>query len=196
MNSGWPSQRFSDARCSTVAHDGGVEADAGVEAEEAPVDLAEPDRPEVAGVDAAGEQLDGRDRVVGQADRAGEHVGRAAGQHAERGVGAGDAGGDLVERAVAAEADDDVDAAAGGVVGEAGGVAAPVRLDELDVVVARSAGGARRRCCGPSPTTRTSSRRAGSASAPTVPAAPSRRHRARSAPRIGDRSVVGNNERP
>ena len=45
------------------------------------------------------------------------------GQRAERGVGAGDAGGHLVERAVAAEADDDVDAAPGGVVGEAGGVA-------------------------------------------------------------------------
>ena len=44
-------------------------------------------------------------------------------------------GRDLVQRAVAAEADDDVDAAAGGVVGEAGGVAAAVRLDELDVVV-------------------------------------------------------------
>ena len=135
MNSGWPSQRFSDARFSTVAHDGGVVADAGVEAEEAPVDLAQPDRAEVAGVDAAGQQLDGGDRVVGQADRAGEHVRRAAGQGAERGVGAGDAGGHLVQRAVAAEADDDVDAASGGVVGEAGGVAAAVRLDELDVVV-------------------------------------------------------------
>ena len=136
MNSGWPNQRFHDARFSTVAHDGGVVADAGVEAEEPPVDLAQADRAEVAGVDAVGQQLDGGDGVVGQPDRAGEHVRRAAGQGAERGVGAGDAGGHLVERAVAAEADDDVGAAAGGVVGEAGGVAAAVRLDELDVVVA------------------------------------------------------------
>ena len=116
--------------------DGGVVADAGVEAEEAPVDPAQADRLDVAGVDAAGQQLDGGDRVVGQPDRAGEHVRRAAGQHAEGGVGAGDAGRHLVQRAVAAEPDDDVDAAAGGVVGEAGGVAAPVGLDELDLVVA------------------------------------------------------------
>ena len=74
---------------------------------------------------------------LGSAQRAGEHVGRAAGQHAERGVGAGDAGRHLVERAVAAVADDDVDAAPGGVVGEPGGVPAPVGLDQLDVVPLR-----------------------------------------------------------
>ena len=61
------------------------------------------------------------------------------GQHAEGGVGAGDPGRHLVERAVAAEADDDVDVAPGGVGGEAGGVAAAVRLDELDLVVAGEA---------------------------------------------------------
>ena len=107
-----------------------------MEAEEPAVDLAQADRAEVTGVDAADQQLDGGDGVVGQPDRAGEHVRRAAGQGAERGVGAGDARRHLVQRAVAAEADDDVDAAPGGVVGEAGGVAAAVRLDELDVVVA------------------------------------------------------------
>ena len=84
--------------------------------------------------DPVGQQLHRRDRVVGHAERAGEHVGRAAGQHAERRVGAGEAGGHLVERAVAAEADHDVDAAAGGVLGEAGGVAAAVGLDDLDLV--------------------------------------------------------------
>ena len=62
----------------------------------------------------------------------------AAGQHAERGVGAGHAGGHLVERAVAAVADDDVDAPAGRVLGEAGGVAAAVGLDDLDLVAAGS----------------------------------------------------------
>ena len=56
----------------------------------------------------------------------------------ERGVGAGDAGGHLVERAVAAVADDHVDAAAGGVLGEAGGVAAAVGLDDLHLVALRS----------------------------------------------------------
>ena len=49
---------------------------------------------------------------------------------------AGDAGGHLVQRAVAAEADDDVDAAARRVLGEAGGVAATVGLDDLDLVAA------------------------------------------------------------
>ena len=71
--------------------DRGVEPDAGVEAEVATVDLAEPDRTEVVGVDAVGEILDGLDRVVRHAERAGEHVGRPAGQDAEGGVGAGDA---------------------------------------------------------------------------------------------------------
>ncbi len=86
--------------------------------------------------DAVGQQLHGRHRIVGHAERAGEHVGAAAGEHAERGVGAGDAGGDLVQRAVAAEPDDDVDASTGGVLGESGGVAAAVGLDDLDVVAA------------------------------------------------------------
>ena len=116
--------------------DRGVEADAGVEAEVAAVDLAEADRPEVGGVDAVGEQLDRDDRVVRHADRAGEHVGRPAGQHAERRLGAGDPGGDLVERAVATVADHHVEAATGRVVGEARGVAAAVRLDDFDVVAA------------------------------------------------------------
>ena len=116
--------------------DRGVEPDAGVEAEEPAVDLAEPDRTEVGGVDAAGEQLDRFDRVVRHADRAGEHVGRPAGQHTERGPAPGDASGDFVERAVAPETDDHVEAATGRVVGEAGGVAAPVGLDEFDVVPA------------------------------------------------------------
>ena len=40
MNSGWPTQRFTEARCSTSRDDRGVEADAGVEAEVAAVDHA------------------------------------------------------------------------------------------------------------------------------------------------------------
>ncbi len=49
-------------------------------------------------------------------------------------VGAGHARGDLVERSVAAEADDDVDATAGRVLGEPDGVPAAIGLDDLDVV--------------------------------------------------------------
>ena len=77
------------------------------------------------------------DRVVGQPDRAGEDVGRAAGQGGERGVGAGQAVGRLVEGAVAAEHDDDVDAVAGRALGQAGGVVAAVGLGDGDVVVGR-----------------------------------------------------------
>ena len=119
--------------------DRGIEADPGVEAEEAPVDPTQTDRPQVAGVDAASEEVDGGNRIVGQPDRAGEHVGRPSGQHAESGVGAGDARRHLVQRAVAAEPDDDVDVAPSGVEGEPGGVPATVRLDQLDLVVAGKA---------------------------------------------------------
>ena len=119
--------------------DRGVEADAGVEAEEPPVDPTEADRAQVAGIDASGEELDGGDRIVGQADRAGEDVGRPAGEHPQGCVGAGDAGGHLVHRAVAAEPDDDVDVAPGGVGGEAGGVTAAVRLHQLDLMIAGEA---------------------------------------------------------
>ena len=65
----------------------------------------------------------------------------------------GDAGRHLVDGAVAAERRDDVDPAAGGVLREAGGVAATAGLDDLDVVLLRQhlvhhhgvAGGDRRR---------------------------------------------------
>ncbi len=134
MNSGCPSQRLSDPRALDPLDHSGVEADTGVEAEVAAVHLTETDRTKIGGVDARGEVFDGIDRVVRQADRASEHVGRPAGQHTERRVGAGDAGGDFVERAVTAETDHDVDAPAGGVVSETGGVTAPVGLDDLDVV--------------------------------------------------------------
>ena len=156
MNRGWPSQRLSEPALLDPLDDRRVEPDAGVEAEEPSVDPAEPDRAEVGGVDAAGQQLDRFDRVVRHADRAGEHVGRTAGQHTERRLAAGDAGGHLVERAVATEPDHHVDAATGGVVGEPGGVAAAVGLDDLDVVPAGSAVDGRRPCCAPSPTRRTS----------------------------------------
>ncbi len=129
--------------------DRGIESDPGVEAEEPPVHLTQADRPQVAGVDAAGEEIDGGDGIIGQPDGAGEHVGRTAGQHSEGRVGPGDTGRHLVERSVAAETDDDVDVASGGVEGETGGVAAAVRLDELRRRVLGRAGVARRRCCAP-----------------------------------------------
>ena len=117
-----------------LAYDGGVVPDARVEAEVPTVDVAEADRPDVACGDAVGQQLHRSNRIVGHAEGAGEHVGAAARQRAERGLGTGHTGGDLVERAVAAEADDDIDATAGGILGEPGGVSAAIGLDDLDVV--------------------------------------------------------------
>ena len=73
-------------------------------------------------------------RIVRHTERAGEHVGAAAGQHAERRLGAGHTGRHLVERAVAAVADHDVDPSPGRVLGESGGVTTTIGLDDLDVV--------------------------------------------------------------
>ena len=116
--------------------DGGVESDAGVEAEEAAVHPSESDRPEVASVDTGGEQIGGCHRVVRQAERPSEHVRRPAGEYAECGVGTGDASRDLVQCAVAAVPDHDIDAPARGIMGEPGRMAAPIGLDDLDVVPA------------------------------------------------------------
>ena len=129
--------------------DGGVVADARVEAEEATVDPAQADRAEVAGVDAVGEVLGGGDGIVGQPDRAGEDVGRPARQHAERGVAAGDAGRHLVERAVAPEADRRRRRRAGRRRGRSGwrGRAGSSRRSRRRGP--GSAAGARRPCCGP-----------------------------------------------
>jgi len=84
--------------------------------------------------------LDDRERLMdaasGMAEESGGEEGKERGRKPCRGVAPGDPGGDLVERAVAAEADDHVEAAARRVVGEAGGVAAPIGLDEFDVVAA------------------------------------------------------------
>ncbi len=106
--------------------DRGVEADARVEAEEAAVDPTETDRSQIGCVEPVGEQIRRGDRIVGHAEGSGEHVRRTAGQDAERRVGAGDTGRHFVEGAVAAVSDHDVDTAPGGIVGEAGGVTAPI----------------------------------------------------------------------
>jgi hypothetical protein len=136
MNSGWPSQRFMRGAPLDLLHHGCVVPDAGVEAEVATVHLAEADRFDVASSDAGGQQLHGGDRVVGHAQRSGEHVGAAAGKHPQCCVGAGDPGGHFVERAVAAVADDHVDTSPRRILSEAGGVTATVRLDDLDGVAA------------------------------------------------------------
>ncbi len=100
-------------------------------------------RPRLTGRRSAGpqrvEQQPGRlDRIVGQAERAGEDVRRAARDHAERGHPVVHAVGqqavdDLVDRAVAAEGDHRVGAVAHRPAGQRGGVAAVAGLLDLEV---------------------------------------------------------------
>ena len=105
-----------------------------MEAEVPAIDVAEPDGPDVAGGDPVGQEPHSRNGVVRHPERAGEHVGAAAREGAERCIGAGDTGGDFVERSIAAEPDDDVDTAAGSILGESDGVPTTIRLDDLDLV--------------------------------------------------------------
>ena len=115
----------------------GVPADADVEEEVAAVDRSEPDRPDPPLPKRVGDHHRRVDRLVGEADGPGEHVGRAARQGGQGAVGADDPVGDLVQRAVAAEHDDHVGARSGRVERELAGVAASVGLDGVDVVVGR-----------------------------------------------------------
>lgn len=117
------------------AHHGRVVADAGVEREVAAVAPAQSDRRDRAPTHGIEEEVDGLERVVRHPQGPGEHVGGPPGQHCEGGVGACDPRGDLVQGAVPPERHDHVDPAAGGILGETGGVPAPVRLHDLDVVV-------------------------------------------------------------
>ena len=61
-NSGWPAQRLTRGPLLDLAHDGGVEADAGVEAEVAPVDRAEPDPAWSRALDGVGHRASARRR--------------------------------------------------------------------------------------------------------------------------------------
>ena len=62
-----------------LSHNRSVVANADVEAEVAPVDLAESDRAEVGGIEASCEVLDRFDRIVRHPEGARKYVGRAAG---------------------------------------------------------------------------------------------------------------------
>ena len=114
-----------------------VEAETGVEQEAAAVDTPEPDARERAPAQRREQHVRRGDRVERDAERARVDVGRAAGKRRERGVGAGQAVGGLVERAVAGEHRDDVEAVVRGGAREAGRVAAPRRLGDLDLVLVR-----------------------------------------------------------
>ena len=82
------------------------------------------------------QQLVGRvDRVGREAERPRVDVGRAAGERRERGVGVQEPVGGFVQRAVAGEHDDDVEPVVRGRAREAGRVAAPRRLGDLDLVL-------------------------------------------------------------
>ena len=76
------------------------------------------------------------DDVVGDPERAGDDVGRAAGEDRDRDVGAGEAVGDLVQGPVAAEGDDDVVAAVDRLAADLGRVVLRLGRDRLDLVAA------------------------------------------------------------
>lgn len=114
---------------------GGIEADTAVEEEVAPLDRAETDAIDVAGIERFEEHGDGVDAVVREAEDPGEDIGGAPGEGGESGICASEAVGCLVERAIAAEHDDEVVALPRGGLGETGGVAPPAGLGEGDVVV-------------------------------------------------------------
>src|SRR5918994_5203783 len=130
-------RKRANAMVRTVLDARGVEAHAGVEQEVAPVDRPQADAADRT-VRQRVEQHAGRlDRVVGQPDRAGEHVGRAARQRRERAPGSGEAVGRLVEGAVPAEHHHHVDAGGGGTLCEPGGMTPPARLGHGHLVVGR-----------------------------------------------------------
>ena len=94
---------------------------------------------DLARLEAVGEpeQVLGRvDDVVGDPERAGDDVGRAAGQDRDRDVGAGEAVGDLVQGPVAAEGDDEVVAAVARLAADLGRVVLRLGRDRLDLVAA------------------------------------------------------------
>ena len=113
---------------------GRVDPDPAGEDEVAVVDHAEVDlarRPLV----GQRQQVLGRvDDVVGDAERAADDVGRAAGQHRDRHVGAGEAVGDLVQRPVAAEGDDHVVAVVADLAADLGRVVLRLGRDRLDLI--------------------------------------------------------------
>ena len=76
------------------------------------------------------------DDVAGDAEHLAEHVGRAAGQAAQRGGGAEQAVGGFVDGAVAAERDDHVIALVRGLAAELGGVPARLGVDRVDLEAA------------------------------------------------------------
>ena len=91
-----------------------------MEEEVAPVDLPQAHVVDLLGGESVEQGAGGLDGVVRQPDRAGEHVGRPAGEGGQGGLGARQAVGGLVQRAVAAERDHHDVVAVARPLGEAG----------------------------------------------------------------------------
>jgi hypothetical protein len=117
-------------------HHARVEPDSRGEGEMALARYAEVDAAGLEAVGHAEEVLGGVDDVVGDAERAAEDVGGAAGEGGEGGVGSGEAVGGLVDGSVAAEGDDHVVALVGGLAAELGGVGLGLGVDGVDLVAA------------------------------------------------------------
>jgi electron transfer flavoprotein beta subunit len=116
-------------------HHRGIETHPGMKTEEPVVDPPQADGADVVRLETRSQQSDGSDRVVRQADGAGEHVGRPAGQYPKCRLRSRQTGGDLVHGTVPAEGDHGVEASAGGILGETDGVSPPVGFHNVDLMM-------------------------------------------------------------
>ena len=107
--------------------------------EESSIGSAESDGGDVVAVERINNQLHCFDGIVRHAEGAGKDIGRPAGQHSQCCLGGGKAGGHFVQGAVAAIGDHDVNASPGRIFGKTGGMATPVGLHDLHIVVLRQA---------------------------------------------------------
>jgi hypothetical protein len=118
-----------------LGHHGSVEAEPGVEQEAPPVDAADADPPIGVAMERGEQLAGGLQRIPGDPDGPGEHVGRAARERRQGGGRARQAVGRLIQRPVAAHGHHHVDAVVGRAVGQPFGVAAPGRLGHGELVV-------------------------------------------------------------
>ena len=113
----------------------GVESDADMEEEMAPVDDPQSDAPN--GVECERIQQDHRrlDRIIGESEGAGEDIRRAAGQWGESRVGSGQTVGRFIEGSVATKDCDDIESVGRPLPGKVGGMPAVGGFGHGDLMI-------------------------------------------------------------